>query len=76
MADTATVTHASLRGAWRTALADVAVVTVTPFAGDEQQRIDIGGLERNLAHLVNGGARLLVAGGNTGEFAALSRPTS
>ena len=59
------------RRAWREILADVAVVTVTPFSGDRLQAVDHEGLERNLERLVRGGARLLVAGGNTGEFAAL-----
>jgi 4-hydroxy-tetrahydrodipicolinate synthase len=60
------------RQSWREILADVAVVTVTPFSGDRLQAVDHEGLERNLERLVRGGARLLVAGGNTGEFAALS----
>jgi 4-hydroxy-tetrahydrodipicolinate synthase len=60
------------RNGWREILADVAVVTVTPFSGDRLDAIDHQGLERNLEHLVRGGVRLLVAGGNTGEFAALS----
>ena len=60
------------RNAWREILADVAVVTVTPFSGDRLQAVDHEGLERNLERLVRGGARLLVAGGNTGEFAALA----
>jgi 4-hydroxy-tetrahydrodipicolinate synthase len=59
------------RTAWARILADVAVVTVTPFSGDLQS-VDRHGLEQNLEHLVRGGAQLLVAGGNTGEFAALS----
>lgn len=60
------------RIAWREILADVAVVTVTPFSGDRLETVDHDGMERNLEHLIRGGARLLVAGGNTGEFAALS----
>lgn len=60
------------RAAWRTILADVAVVTVTPFTGRAQARVDNDGLTRNLEHLLRAGVRLLVAGGNTGEFAALS----
>ena len=60
------------RAVWARVLADVAVVTVTPFAGDAIGDVDHAGLERNLEHLLRGGARLLVAGGNTGEFAALS----
>ena len=60
------------RGAWRAILADVAVVTVTPFSGDRLEIVDHDGMERNLDRLVAGGVRLLVAGGNTGEFAALS----
>jgi 4-hydroxy-tetrahydrodipicolinate synthase len=60
------------REAWRRVLADVAVVTVTPFSGERLERIDREGMARNLGHLVDGGVRLLVAGGNTGEFAALS----
>jgi 4-hydroxy-tetrahydrodipicolinate synthase len=60
------------RAAWRRILADVAVVTVTPYAGRHLETIDHDGLERNLGHLSRGGVRLLVAGGNTGEFAALA----
>jgi 4-hydroxy-tetrahydrodipicolinate synthase len=59
------------RTAWTRILADVAVVTVTPFSGDLRS-VDHRGLEQNLERLVRGGAQLLVAGGNTGEFAALS----
>jgi 4-hydroxy-tetrahydrodipicolinate synthase len=61
------------RTAWREILADVAVVTVTPFRGDRLELIDHDGMARNIQHLLRGGVRLLVAGGNTGEFAALSR---
>jgi 4-hydroxy-tetrahydrodipicolinate synthase len=60
------------RAVWRRLLADVAVVTVTPFTGDRQDQVDVAGLARNLEHLVGAGVRLLVAGGNTGEFASLS----
>jgi 4-hydroxy-tetrahydrodipicolinate synthase len=60
------------RAAWARILADVAVVTVTPFSGDRLRNVDHAGLERNLEHLIRGGVQLLVAGGNTGEFAALS----
>jgi len=60
------------RNAWRRILADVAVVTVTPFSGERLQGVDHEGMVRNLEHLVRGGVRLLVAGGNTGEFSALS----
>ena len=59
------------RAAWARILADVAVVTVTPFT-DALRAVDHAGLERNLDRLIGGGVRLLVAGGNTGEFAALS----
>ncbi len=59
------------RAAWAGILADVAVVTVTPFS-DELRAVDHVGLEGNLERLLRGGVRLLVAGGNTGEFAALS----
>ena len=59
------------RATWGGILADVAVVTVTPFT-DALRAVDHGGLERNLERLIGGGVRLLVAGGNTGEFAALS----
>jgi 4-hydroxy-tetrahydrodipicolinate synthase len=60
------------RTAWTQILADVAVVTVTPFSGDLRS-VDRHGLEQNLERLIRGGAQLLVAGGNTGEFAALSQ---
>jgi 4-hydroxy-tetrahydrodipicolinate synthase len=60
------------RAAWAPVLADVAVVTVTPFTADGLRAVDHGGLERNLDRLIRGGVRLLVAGGNTGEFASLS----
>jgi 4-hydroxy-tetrahydrodipicolinate synthase len=59
------------RAAWR-ALADVAVVTVTPFAGKNLEEVDHGGLAGNLEHVLEGGVRLLVSGGNTGEFAAIA----
>jgi 4-hydroxy-tetrahydrodipicolinate synthase len=61
------------RGAWARILADVAVVTVTPFSADDLGSVDHAGLERNLERLLDGGIRLLVAGGNTGEFASLSQ---
>jgi 4-hydroxy-tetrahydrodipicolinate synthase len=60
------------RAAWRKILADVAVVTVTPFSGDRLETVDHERMEQNLGRLIQGGVRLLVAGGNTGEFAALS----
>jgi 4-hydroxy-tetrahydrodipicolinate synthase len=60
------------RAVWRQILGDVAVVTVTPFAGPRLEAIDDEGLVGNLAHILDRGARLLVAGGNTGEFAALA----
>ena len=60
------------RAAWTRILADVAVVTVTPFSGNLRS-VDHRGLERNLEHLVGRGVQMLVAGGNTGEFAALSQ---
>jgi len=59
------------RAVWARILADVAVVTVTPFT-DGLRAVDHAGLERNLERLIGGGVRLLVTGGNTGEFAALS----
>ncbi len=64
--------EAADRAAWASILADVAVVTVTPFSGDLQS-VDHAGLERNLERLIHGGVKVLVAGGNTGEFAALSQ---
>lgn len=60
------------RATWARVLADVSVVTVTPFLDDGPRSIDQAGLERNLQRLLRGGVHLLVAGGNTGEFAALS----
>jgi 4-hydroxy-tetrahydrodipicolinate synthase len=54
---------------WRKALATVSAVTVTPFRDD---RVDEDGLRRNLEHVLAGGIRVLVAGGNTGEWASLS----
>ena len=60
------------RAAWTRILADVSVVTVTPFSADLRS-VDHGGLERNLERLIRGGVQVLVAGGNTGEFAALSQ---
>ncbi len=50
----------------------MAVLTVTPFAGRELDSVDGAALEANLAFLVRRGARLLVAGGNTAEFATLT----
>jgi 4-hydroxy-tetrahydrodipicolinate synthase len=69
---TATVASAPDRRAWAALLADVAVVTVTPFQGNGAKEVDHDGLGRNLAFLLDNGVRLLVAGGNTGEFAALA----
>ncbi|MFL5754898.1 MAG: dihydrodipicolinate synthase family protein, partial [Chloroflexota bacterium] len=60
------------RGRWREILTDVAVVTVTPFSGPQLGSVDHDGLARNIRRLVGAGIRLLVAGGNTGEFAALA----
>jgi 4-hydroxy-tetrahydrodipicolinate synthase len=60
------------RTAWAQVLADVSVVTVTPFSPD-LRGVDHGGLQRNLERLIRGGVQVLVAGGNTGEFAALSQ---
>lgn len=60
------------RTAWAQVLADVSVVTVTPFSPDLRS-VDHGGLEQNLDRLIRGGVQVLVAGGNTGEFAALSQ---
>jgi 4-hydroxy-tetrahydrodipicolinate synthase len=60
------------RKRWCAILNDVAVVTVTPFSGPRLEAVDREGLERNVRWLVDRGVRLLVAGGNTGEFAALS----
>jgi 4-hydroxy-tetrahydrodipicolinate synthase len=50
-------------------LEDVNAVTVTPFAGDE---IDLEGVGRNVRHLTDAGVRVVVCGGNTGEFYALA----
>jgi 4-hydroxy-tetrahydrodipicolinate synthase len=65
-------TAVSWRSKWRAILADVAVVTATPFAGRNLERIDEDGLSENLAFLLDNGIQLLVSGGNTGEFAALT----
>jgi 4-hydroxy-tetrahydrodipicolinate synthase len=67
---------AANRTAWIQILADVAVVTVTPFSDGDLRSVDHSGLAQNLEHLIRGGCRLLVAGGNTGEFAALSEDES
>jgi 4-hydroxy-tetrahydrodipicolinate synthase len=58
------------RERWCSILADVSVVTVTPFDGGDS--VDLAGLRRNLAHVLDGGARIVVAGGNTGEVWSLS----
>jgi 4-hydroxy-tetrahydrodipicolinate synthase len=71
-ADGAPMTGSTDRAAWRRVLTDVSVVTVTPFAGDRLERVDHEGMARNIEHLVTTGVRLLVAGGNTGEFTALA----
>lgn len=42
---------------------------VTPFAA---RGIDLDGVARNARHLSDGGVRVVVCGGNTGEFYALS----
>jgi 4-hydroxy-tetrahydrodipicolinate synthase len=60
------------RAAWTRILADVSVVTVTPFSPDLRS-VDHHGLEHNLVRLIRGKVQVLVAGGNTGEFAALSQ---
>jgi 4-hydroxy-tetrahydrodipicolinate synthase len=53
----------------REQLEDVCAVTVTPFDGGG---IDLDGVARNARHLTDGGVRVVVCGGNTGEFYALS----
>jgi 4-hydroxy-tetrahydrodipicolinate synthase len=60
------------RAAWTRILANVAAVTTTPFSG-ELRGVDHRGLEQNLERLIRAGVQVLVAGGNTGEFAALSQ---
>src|SRR4026207_1723051 len=64
--------RAADRPAWTRILADVSVVTVTPFSPD-LRGVDHAGLKQNLERLIRGGVQVLVAGGNTGEFAALSQ---
>ncbi len=50
-------------------LADVSAVTATPFGGDA---IDLDGVARNARFLAEAGVRVIVCGGNTGEFYSLS----
>src|SRR5262249_25524299 len=52
-------------------LQDVSAVTITAFKPDLS--IDEEATRRHLRFLVQGGVRVLVPGGNTGEFYALSR---
>src|SRR5213593_22975 len=49
----------------REQLEDVCAVTVTPF---DDGGIDLDGVARNARHLTDGGVRVVVCGGNTGEF--------
>jgi 4-hydroxy-tetrahydrodipicolinate synthase len=55
--------------ALREQLEDVNAVTVTPFGGHD---VDRDGVRRNARFLADAGIRLIVCGGNTGEFYALS----
>jgi 4-hydroxy-tetrahydrodipicolinate synthase len=55
--------------ALREQLEDVSAVTVTPFAGDG---VDLDGVAGNARFLDDAGIRLIVCGGNTGEFYALT----
>lgn len=50
-------------------LADVSAVTTTPFDGEA---IDLDGVARNARFLADAGVRVIVCGGNTGEFYSLS----
>lgn len=43
------------RPTWARILADVSVVTVTPFLGEGPRSVDHAGLERNLEHFLRGG---------------------
>ncbi|MFD2418551.1 dihydrodipicolinate synthase family protein [Amycolatopsis pigmentata] len=51
-------------------LAGVVAIPVTPF--DEQDAVDTRALERVLLRIVDGGITVVTAGGNTGEFSALT----
>ena len=51
-------------------LRNVHAVHVTPFRDDGT--IDYGGLEENIRFLLEGGVRVIVPCGNTGEFYALT----
>jgi 4-hydroxy-tetrahydrodipicolinate synthase len=53
----------------RERLEDVCAVTVTPFADGG---VDLDGVARNARHLTQAGIRVVVCGGNTGEFYALA----
>lgn len=53
----------------RDRLADVVVTTVTPF--DVDGRVDLDAVERQALFLVEHGIRVLVPGGNTGEFSSM-----
>ncbi len=55
--------------ALREQLEDVSAVTVTPFAGNG---VDRDGVAGNARFLADAGIRLIVCGGNTGEFYGLS----
>jgi 4-hydroxy-tetrahydrodipicolinate synthase len=63
------VEYTIARVALREQLEDVSAVTVTPFAGDT---VDLDGVARNARHLSDAGVRVVVCGGNTGEFHALA----
>jgi 4-hydroxy-tetrahydrodipicolinate synthase len=52
-------------------VADVSVVLASPF--EEDGAVDLEGLTALVTHVVRGGARTLVVGGNTGEYYSLTQ---
>ena len=51
-------------------LASIHGITITPFS--DSGSVDLGGVEANVGHLVDGGVDVLVACGNTGEYSTLT----
>lgn len=51
-------------------LRDIHAITIAPF--DANDAIDTAAVEANVTHLIDGGMRVIVAAGNTGEYHALA----
>jgi 4-hydroxy-tetrahydrodipicolinate synthase len=57
----------------RSRLKNVHAFGVTPFRSDDLARLDLDGLSRNLAFMVENGVRVINVGGGTGEIESLTR---